>query len=362
MTLDRKVIQELLYQPFMDWALVERWLEIPVFAESNPACPEWQPTPVFPLDLTTEEYGVVSIKDESVNPTGTHKDRPAWEIAAAYRDFAHVLHTRKVELTGAIAALSVPRFSLITEGNEGRALAERLKQHGLPPVKVVVGLRIGPERLEALKRLHVDIYQVDLQNHQLTAEDVKEITNNVNGIDITSAVSLDPQEIFYDWLAHEIFNESPDEVYVPYGSGRLMENLLTWQKRNVRKYIADGRGDQRLRIPLDTLIGIHIFGAEPQDVDSKADKLSAHFKPFTLFKDHDVGYLIALGLTGHNSKVYKVREEYIRQAHTLFERYGVRGEASAAAGLALYMQLVDERTVNPADGKKRLVVNTGKGI
>jgi cysteine synthase len=29
----------------------------------------------------------VRLKDESFNPTGTHKDRMAWEIVVTYRDF-----------------------------------------------------------------------------------------------------------------------------------------------------------------------------------------------------------------------------------------------------------------------------------
>ncbi len=63
---------------------------IKVPSENNPSKPEFPPdrprfpaTPTFKIEVPG--FSNVWIKDESVNPTGTHKDRMAWEMVVSYR-------------------------------------------------------------------------------------------------------------------------------------------------------------------------------------------------------------------------------------------------------------------------------------
>lgn len=205
---------------------------------------------------------------------------------------------------------------------------------------------------------HANIYLFDLRDRRLTPEDIKRLTENEDGIDITSVRSLEPHLVFYDWFAHEAFNEDPDEIYVPYGSGRIFENLLAHQERSVRND-TNGRKDPRLKIPLSRLVNMNILGAEPEKEDSVADKLTARFKPFRMFDDHDIGAVRSLLFTGENTGVYRVSEERINQAHRLMSREFETGP-SASAGLALYLDRFEKGEVNP--NKKVLVVNTGKEI
>ena len=125
----RHTVKELSYPMQMSMELLERWAdEIPVFSKSNPAEPEWAPTPLIPIDLTRIGYGLVYVKNEAdhrSNPTKTIKDRAAWELVTLYRDFARALYLRmrtnqirKRE----VQKIKVPRFSLITAGNEGGAI------------------------------------------------------------------------------------------------------------------------------------------------------------------------------------------------------------------------------------------------
>ncbi|QQG38699.1 MAG: hypothetical protein HYS32_03800 [Candidatus Woesearchaeota archaeon] len=90
-----EVVRKVEYPEVLDWGRVERWAdEIPVKSENDPENPEWRATPVRELDLRGDGYGFVHVKDESdirSNPTRNIKDRPAWEIAALYRDFARAL-------------------------------------------------------------------------------------------------------------------------------------------------------------------------------------------------------------------------------------------------------------------------------
>jgi len=63
-----------------------------VGSENDPRKPEFPPHhPKFPATPTyrikVPGFTDVWLKDESVNPTGTHKDRMAWEIVVTYRDF-----------------------------------------------------------------------------------------------------------------------------------------------------------------------------------------------------------------------------------------------------------------------------------
>ena len=65
---------------------------IVVASENDPLKPEFPPdNPRFPATPTykikVSHFSNVWLKDESQNPTGTHKDRMAWEIIVTYRDF-----------------------------------------------------------------------------------------------------------------------------------------------------------------------------------------------------------------------------------------------------------------------------------
>src|SRR3989344_5729525 len=65
---------------------------IKVASENNPNKPEFPAdNPKFPATPTYKikvpGFANVWLKDESYNPTGTHKDRMAWEIVVTYRDF-----------------------------------------------------------------------------------------------------------------------------------------------------------------------------------------------------------------------------------------------------------------------------------
>ncbi|MBI4281188.1 PLP-dependent lyase/thiolase [Candidatus Uhrbacteria bacterium] len=360
------VVKRVEYPRVMSRDLVEQWGDgIPAFSEANPKDPEWRATPLYHLDLTTDGYGEVWVKDESdrtSNPTGTIKDRAAWELATLYRDYARALYLRL--RIGSVterdlAAMPIPRFSMITSGNEGRAVAERFAQHDLPPPKIIVATTMEPRMLAALKKLRADIYTTDLTERALTAEELQRLSENEGGVDITAVRSIEPNAIFYDWHVHETLNEEPNAVYVPYGSGRLMENYVTWQERTIRNDAAHMR-DPRLRANVGHVIAANIIGAEPKRADSIANKLTARFKPFLLFQDTDISAMRNLRFTGSRTGKVLVSEERIREAHEFFTRHGIAAEPSGAAGLALYLEQHASGAVQR--GSKIIVVNTGRGL
>jgi threonine synthase len=355
MALERRIIKELEFPTHLNKNLITQWADgIPLFGENDPAQPEWTPTPTVPIDISSAGYGNIFVKNEAdpANPTRTIKDRAAWECATLYRDFARRL---SLFANGSAEHLLVPRLSIVTAGNVGKALAHAFETHGLPPVKMLVDEALPEDALAHLKSMYADIYTTDLRAKMLTTADIKMLTNNADGIDITSVITIEPHAVFYDWHVHEAFNQEPDEIYIPYGSGRLMENYLTWQQRSVRNEL-QGRHDPRLKTTAAKVAAIDIFGAEPEAQDSIANKLTKPCNPFALYKKEDCNALRSFSFSGSSTDVYPVSEHKIATAYRLLQQF-MPTEPSAAAGLALYMQRYERGLVSPE--KKVLIVNTG---
>src|SRR3989344_7510451 len=87
---------------------------IKIGSENDPTKPEFPPEePRFPATPTYQikvpGFTNVWLKDESKNPTGTHKDRMAWEMVVTYRDF--LLAKKDGSFTQ-----KLPPMSIITSG------------------------------------------------------------------------------------------------------------------------------------------------------------------------------------------------------------------------------------------------------
>lgn len=123
-----------------------------VGSENDPLRPEFPPdkpkfpaTPIFKIEVPGFEN--VWIKDESVNPTGTHKDRMAWEMVVTYRNF--LLAKEQGQTKGPL-----PQFSIISSGSAAIAIQALFKKYRLPPLKVLVDSHfVDPSVMAILKRL-----------------------------------------------------------------------------------------------------------------------------------------------------------------------------------------------------------------
>ncbi len=351
--MDKIIVKEIEYPKYMTRELAEMWAEgIPFFSDNDPQNPEWNPTPTIDIGLSEYGYGTVSVKDESVNPTHTIKDRPAWDNTTRYRTYGRLLLANGTAIEGKL----VPRLTIITSGNNGKALASMLNKYNCPPIKILADLKCP--HLDELSKLHADVYIADLHNKCLTPELIKQITNNRNGVDLTSLVAFNPQKIFYDWHVHESLNTGADDIYVPYGSGMIFANYLTWQEITLENEV-DGKRDPRLKVDPMHVKDVNVLGAEPRRRrTSDADKLTKAFNPFVYFDKNDIQGLKSFDVTGNSTGVHSVPEEYIRGAYEILRKF-VNTEPSGAAGLALYMYRHDQGLVDPK--KKALIINTGKG-
>lgn len=356
-------IKKVEYPPNLEISMLEKWMDtIPVFSHNDPEQPEWHPSPHIDLNLSGYGYGEVVIKDESANkPLGVFKSRAAWEITSYFRTLADsILHGIKIgkHSIDKIKKQTTLKLSLITSGNEGAALAKFFEKYDLPPPNILLDKNISPQIIETLKRLRMNIFLVDLSK-KINGQKILRLTKNIGGIDLTSNKVIESNLIFYDWLVHEAFNEKPDLIFMPYGSGRLMENFLSWQRRTMQNY--DVNKDPRLKIEPADVSQISILGAEPLMPNSSADKLTAPSKPFVTIDKKDIKDFSKLNFTGSESGINKIEEEFLKEAFAIFEENGIVSEPSGAAGLALYLKLFREKFSNIV-GKKVMIINTGRGI
>ncbi len=323
---------------------------IRVASENDPLRPEFPPdSPKFPATPTRRikvpGFTNVWLKDESHNETGTHKDRMAWEMVVTYRNF--LLAKRYVQ-----SKEKLPQLSIITSGSAGIAIQHMLNKYRLPPLKCLVDLNLSEKIIHELERIGCEIYTVDLSRKPLSWKDILELTNNINGIDVTSSEGLDPNTRYYDWLTYEIINQSPDYCFIPFGSGHLYTNIVNINKQEVETAIHDPRfsGDVK------TLRNCNFLGATVNDPRSSADKLYAPHRPFTIFDEQWLRVYRLSGFCGPESNVHLLREKYLQEAIKLAKEQDIECEPSGIAGLGLLLQMRNKIPKN----KKIIIVNTGK--
>jgi len=270
----------------------------------------------------------------------------AWEIIVTYRDLL------VAKSKGLFEDETLPPMSLISSGSAAIAIQSALTEFELPDLKVLMDYKIDTSITEHLESMGAEVYLMDLSLKMLDAPEILELTNNLQGNDITSSTALDPNQRFYDWLSYEIINESPDYCFVPYGSGTLFTNLLNINKHEVTTIVPDPRfkGDQ------ETTAHCHFLGAATSNPSTQADKLWSPFLPFGISDLQWLKWYRNLGYCGKLSGIYPFQEKYLDQAIKIFRKNVIEAEPSGMAGLALLLQMQDSV---PADAKV-MIVNTGK--
>jgi len=319
-------------------------------SENNPDQPEFPPdnpkfpaTPTFKIEVPG--FKNVWLKDESVNPSGTHKDRMAWEMVVTYKGL--LLSKQKGRID------SLPHLSIISSGSAANAIQRMLAKYSLPNLKVLVDYRINSVIKNNLEKIGCEIYETDLSKKSLNTQEILQLTNNIGGIDVTSDSSLGPYTVFYDWLSYEIINESPEYVFVPYGTGNLFENIVNVAVKESKSLFFH---DKRLKNNSDLIGHCNFLGATTNNPDTKADKLYSPHLPFVHFDTDWIKLSITKGYIGEESNVYNVQEKYFDLAMDIAKKNKITCEPSGVAGLALLLQLNGKI---PKD-KKILIVNTGK--
>jgi len=318
-------------------------------SENNPNKPEFPPNnPKFPATPTykikVKGFSNIWLKDESYNPTGTHKDRMAWEMVVSYKQ---MLVAKK---KGIVSKL--PNLSILSSGSAALAVQTQLRKYKLPSLHVLMDIHTNNKIVKSLKKVGCKVFLRSLKKKILNWQDILRLSKNPNGFDITSNEAYDPTVRFYDWMSYEIINNDADYVFIPFGTGQLYENVLNI----VKKELSYNVKDLRFKGHKNRLKNTSFLGATTSDPKSKADKLYAPFLPFANYSQQWIKYYKVIGITGKLSSVYSIREKYLKKAIEIAKVQGINCEPSGIAGLALLLQVKNKIPKK----KKILIINTGK--
>ncbi len=297
----------------------------------------------------------VLLKDESELPTGTHKARRAWEKIVAYKSF---IKDRQAQ----DGPLWLPAYSIISSGSDAVALQYFLRQFNLPDLRVVMDeARAKEDVIGRLEQLGALVFPVDLEERELSSEDVLKITKNYpDGIDATSwDITTADRNTYYDWLAYEILNLAPKHIFVPVGTGELFSNLAFVTHR----HLCERAWDERLSAPIEQ---IDIYGATTEDPNSKMVMLYAKWRPVLRRLREPLDDFKRAGSLGERSGVFGISDDLAERALLCIRRQAptaeartlysaIRSDVSGIAGLALYL----ERAEQIPEGETVVVVNTG---
>lgn len=330
---------------------------IQVPSKNDPLKPEFPPkpfyTPCFPASNTyqikIDGFSNVWLKDESTNPTGTHKDRLAWEVVIKYKALLESSRYRQMD--------KLPQISMISSGGAATAVQNLFNLFGIPmSLKVLVDYRTNDEIKFSLSKLGCTIYETDLSEKVLKPEDIKLITENWDGIDITYRETLDPNlDNYYDWLSYEILNQEPEYCFIPFGTGDLFINILNIVKKEYFNSFLHNP-DPRFTGSVEKLKQCHYIGATTQEKNTVLDKLYSSFLPTYSEYIKFINELISYSCVGKNTSIKNIDENYVFQAIEIGNSQKLSFEPSGLAGLAMFLQMKD----NIPCESKVLIVNTGK--
>lgn len=331
---------------------------IKIPSTNNPKKPEFPPKPFYKPKFPASEtfridvpgFSNVWLKDESTNPTGTHKDRLAWEVVIKYKSLIEGLKYKDED--------SLPQMSIISSGSAAIAIQHLFNLFKIPTkLKVLVDHTLNSGFKKAVKDIGCELYECDLSEKLLTSEDIKELTDNKDGIDITYREVLDPtHDNYYDWMSYEILMSQPEYCFIPFGTGDLFINVLNIVKIEYFNSFVS-KHDPRFFGDIDTLKNCSFLGASSNLPDTRLDKLFSNYLPsIESFHKYIRELKTEYGCVGGMTDIYYVEESFVDKAIETASRLELTFEPSGIAGLALLLQMEDR--IQP--DSKILIVNTGK--
>ena len=300
-------------------------------------------TPLLPLSATGRDIGVPGLwgKNESANPTWSHKDR----LCA-------------VSLTAA-RHLGANAIGAVSTGNHGASVAAYAARAGLR--SVIFTLQAVPQAMKALigayGSLVVAAPSVEVRN-ALMNEAVAEfglypVSNFIKPPIGSSPFGVDGYKTIAYEIWHQLEGEIPDWVCVPVGYGDCLSGVARGFQDLVDLGVAP-------RVP--RLIAAEVFGAVGAAMTGTAmprsgepDSTSAFSIATTMATDQSLRALRAT-----DGVACTVDESDIRAAQRMLGGHeGIFAEASSAAAVAAIAKLAAEGTIGSADTVVALVTSTG---
>jgi hypothetical protein len=329
----------------------ERFKYISIIEPIDPRKPSFpMHDPKFPASETykinLDGFTDVWIKDESTNPTGTHKDRMALEVL---RKFYLPLLRSNIASNNK----EVPHLSIISSGNAAVAIQHLLNDQRMPNLHVLTDEKTDERIVRSMEKNGCKVFRHKLEENPLKCKEILELTDNRMGVDISSREMLDPiNHIYYDWLSYEIINSRADYCFIPFGTGDLFHNVLNIHSK---EFFAESH-DLRLEAPEKKVKKTHYIGVTTYNSQSKCDKLFSPYLPFSPIKRNMIKAHTQNGICGNLTELKTIDEGYVDKAMEIANKLNIDCEPSGIAGLGMLLQMADEIDKDA----KILIVNTGK--
>jgi cysteine synthase len=268
----------------------------------------------------SDYFGIrhLTIKDESANCFGTHKDRKSLHVVL--KSLAAPPHERPDGLC------------ILTAGNAGLSLATIASAYGLGVTSFISEALTGAALRAQLEATCREVVPLDLEGRFWPSSELVRLAGGGRGrrvFDVTNGI-IEPFEALVDEICDLGPEHVPDVIVSPVGGGEL--------------FIGLARGIERRGLRT-RLVGVTVCR------HSAADKLYSKWKPYE-------NYIQAL--TGPTSPhILRCLED----EHLLLDTFGwlkaetnVECEPSSAAAFAMLRQIKD--CLRPRE-EKVLVINTG---
>jgi threonine synthase len=286
--------------------------------------------------------GGLLLKNETVNPTGSFKDRPVAVAATVARELG---------LSGLLCA---------STGNTGVAVAAYGARAGLPAVCVV------PETTPAAKMLQIEAVGARIVrvrgNYSDAYELARAVAENYGWANLTSTY-VNPYMLEGDkTVAFELFEQLkeriPDWVLVPVGAGPLLAAIH--------------KGFEELGVSGPRMVAVQAEGCAPvvRAFESGANEVrewehsvetaaSSIADPLRGYPEDGTRTLSVVRESG--GKAISVSEEQTRKATIdLARSEGLLVEPGAAVAVAAYRKLADQKLIR--EGETAVIVLTGHGL
>jgi len=286
--------------------------------------------------------GGLLLKNETVNPTGSFKDRPVAVAATVARELG---------LSGLLCA---------STGNTGVAVAAYAARAGLPAVCVV------PETTPAAKMFQIEAVGARIVrvrgNYSDAYELARAVAENYGWANLTSTY-VNPYMLEGDkTVAFELFEQLkvrvPDWVLVPVGAGPLLAAIY--------------KGFEELGVSGPRMVAVQAAGCAPvvRAFESGAKEVrewehsvktaaSSIADPLRGYPEDGTRTLSVVRESG--GKAIAVSEEQTRKATIdLARSEGLLVEPGAAVAVAAYRKLADQKLIR--EGETAVIVLTGHGL
>ena len=314
---------------------------LPVSADADPVSLGEGDTSLLRARRLDPTEGLL-LKNETVNPTGSFKDRPVAVSATVARELG---------LSGLLCA---------STGNTGVAVAAYAARAGLPAVCVV------PETTPAAKMIQIEAVGARIVRVRGNYSDAyalaRAAAEDYGWANLTSTY-VNPYMLEGDkTVAYELFEQLgervPDWVLVPVGAGPLLAAIH--------------KGFEELGVSGPRMVAVQVAGCAPvvrafesgakevHEWEASVETLASSIAdPLRGYPEDGTRTLSVVRESG--GKAVAVSEEETRQATTdLARSEGLLVEPGAAVAVAAHRKLADQEVIR--EGETAVIVLTGHGL